>query len=417
MSAHSILAPSSAVRWKRCAGSIAATQHVGDTSNEYAREGTAAHVLGADALGYGRPASFWLGRVIEVPYEEDGVEKTQAFTVDDEMADNVQVYVDAVERLPGKAYIEQELDLSESFGVPEQKGTGDAIVLNEEAKNIHVDDLKYGRNIVYAEGNDQLYSYGDGALKKFDMLGDWETITVAIHQPRINHYDEHTLTRAELEAWRVETAQQANVAMGLLNEPMEVVEASKLAGDKQCQWCPIKGACQTLAKWTNEQVYDDFTSLAAEPSVVTDPVGISDELLGKLLHRAPVIKKALEAWQAEANARALTKKIPGWKRVPGKGGKRMWSDKDEAEKILKAARIKSDDMYSKNLVTFPAAETKFKKAKPKVWAKLKAMFTQSEGSPTLVPDADPRPELVVADSEAFKDVSESKTPSAAEGLI
>ena len=36
--------------------------------------------------------------------------------------------------------------------------------------------------------------------------------------------------------------------------------------------------------------------------------------------------------------------------VGGKKGARSWSDEGAAEGIMKAARIKSDDMYSKKLI-------------------------------------------------------------------
>lgn len=120
MAAHALLAPSSAARWMRCAGSVAASQDTPNESSVYAREGSAAHVLGERALQYEKRTEFWLGEVIEIEGEE--------FIVDDEMCENVQVYVDQVRREPGELLIEQEFDLSEVYGVAKQFGTGDAVV-------------------------------------------------------------------------------------------------------------------------------------------------------------------------------------------------------------------------------------------------------------------------------------------------
>ena len=373
---------------------------VPDESSSFAREGSAAHYLAQNALGYKRPASFWIGETIII---ED-----EPFVVDDEMADYVQVYVDQVLREPGELLIEEEFDLSEVYGVKGQFGTGDAVVLDYENKRLYVGDLKYGRGvIVYAKDNEQLYSYGAGALRQYDMLGDWDTITVAIHQPRLHHYDEHTLTREELEAF-INTAQEAaGLAMALIGKASDVIERAKTAGDKQCQWCPIKGNCATLSKWVHEQVYDDFTSLESEPAQPKGASGLSDAILGKLIARADTIASTVSEWRAEGLRRVQAGiAVPGWKLVEGRAGKRTWSDESAAERIMKGARMKSDEMYTKKLLTLPAAEKALKKKKPKVWTKLVRLVTQAVGKPSLAPEDDRRPALEISSTESFHDESD-----------
>ena len=406
MSAHALLAPSKSARWLNCVGSIAAEAalpEVEDIGSIYANEGSAAHVLGERALTYaedGRKAEFWKGETITIAND--------TFTVDDEMAENVQVYVDQVLREPGELLVEVEFDLSDVFGVPKQFGTGDAVVLDYEHERLYVGDLKYGRGvIVFAEDNDQLYSYAAGALLEYDILADWKTITVAIHQPRLHHYDEYTLDVEELRAWMEHAATKAIMAVELIGADADEIEANKTAGEKQCQWCPLKGTCKTLATWAHEQVYADFANLETEPTIVKDTTQIDGKMLGEILKRADVISKWLSEIRAEAvrRAQAIPGSVPGWKMVQGKKGNRQWSDADEAEGIMKGARIKSDDMYSKKLLTFPAAETAFKKSKPKVWTKLMALLTQPEGAPAIAPESDARPALEVAKSESFGDVT------------
>ena len=90
--------------------------------------------------------------------------------------------------------------------------------------------------------------------------------------------------------------------------------------------------------------------------------------------------------------------------MPGKKGARKWSDEEKAEEQMKASRIKSDDMYNKKLITYPAAEKALKK-KPKVWAKLVALMTQSDGAPSIAPEDDPRPTLVIAEADQFADLT------------
>ncbi len=413
MSAHALLSPSSAARWINCTGSLAAIEVLpkGDSSNAFTREGTAAHTLGERCLNYadeGRRAEFWRGETIEVPYTEDGVEKVDKYIVDDDMIDNVQVYVDAVLREPGELLVEQRLDLSEVFGVENQFGTGDAVVLDYENERMYVGDLKFGRGvIVYAKDNDQAYSYAAGALVEYDMLCEWKTVTVAIHQPRLHHYDEHTITVEELRTWIAHAKNRAGEATALIGEAPDVIEGKKTAGEKQCQWCPLKGSCKTLATWAHETVFDDFANLEVEPTIVKDTTQLDGKTLGEILKRADVIAKWLSEVRAEAvrRAQAIPGSVPGWKMVIGKQGNRQWSDADEAEGIMKGARIKGADMYTRKLLTFPAAEKAFAKKKPKVWAALKALLTQKEGAPAIAPEEDARPALVVAESESFGDVT------------
>lgn len=411
MSAHAILPPSGAHRWKRCSGSVAATIDAGDNSSEYAREGSAAHVLGQRTLEYaeeGRKAEFWIGETISIEYEEDGEKKSQSFVVDQEMADHVQMYVDQVIREPGELFVEEKFDLSEVYGVENQFGTGDAVVLDYENERLYVGDLKYGQGVmVYAEGNDQGYSYAAGALRQYEMVADWKTITIAIHQPRLNHYDEFTITREALEVWILETQNDADAAYTLIGAPVAEIEAAMTPGEKQCQWCSHKAICRPLASWVNVQVFEDFTVIDKIPEQPREAAGLSSELLGTLVSRSDLIESVTREWRAEGKRRLEAgMAIPGWKLVTGKRGNRKFESEDEAEKLMKAARLKSDEMYSKKLITPTVAEKLLAKSKPKVWTKLNAIVTQADGAPAMAIESDKRVALVIAKEDQFADVTD-----------
>lgn len=411
MSAHAVLPPSGAHRWKRCAGSVAATIDAGDNSSEYAREGSAAHVLAERALNYadaGRKAEFWIGETISIKYEEGGEKKSQSFVVDQEMADYVQVYVDQVMREPGELFVEEKFDLSEVYGVEGQFGTGDAVKLDYENERLYVADLKYGQGVtVFAEGSDQGYSYAAGALRQYEMVADWKTITIAIHQPRLHHYDEFTITRVALETWIAETKEDAAHAYSLIGAPMEAIEAAMVPGEKQCQWCSLKAVCGPLAVWVNQQVFEDFTVINKVPEKPREAAGLTSELLGTLVSRSDLIESVTREWRAEGKRRLEAgMAIPGWKLVTGKKGNRKFGSEEKAEAVMKAARLKSDEMYSKKLITPTVAAKLLEKPKPKVWAKLLALITQADGAPAMAPENDKRIALVIAKEDQFADVTD-----------
>ena len=92
---HADLSPSSAGRWMKCAGSVVLSQGIEDKGSEYALEGTAAHDVAAMCLTSGADAAAYVGRLIDA--------KGTEVPVTEDMAENVQVYVDAV-RQRVKAY-------------------------------------------------------------------------------------------------------------------------------------------------------------------------------------------------------------------------------------------------------------------------------------------------------------------------
>ena len=108
--------------------------------------------------------------------------------------------------------------------------------------------------------------------------------------------------------------------------------------------------------------------------------------------------------------------MPGFKLVQGRTGPRQWKDAAEAETMLKAMRLKVEEMYDLKLIS-PTTAEKLKKAGaigPRQWTKVEALVTRSEGALSVAPEADPRPAAaVVAASTEFADES-GATPSPAE---
>ena len=124
------------------------------------------------------------------------------------------------------------------------------------------------------------------------------------------------------------------------------------------------------------------------------------------MESADLIAATVSQWRAEGLRRVQAgMTVPGWKLVQGKKGRRSFDDEEAAKKLMKGARMKDAEMYTKKLLTAPAAEKVIKKAKPKVWKKLEALIVQPDGKPALAPESDNRPALTISSSEAFSDTT------------
>lgn len=400
---HAILSPSKGAMILRCAAALAAGKNAPNPSSEYAAEGTAYHDISArvlDALGNGGPGYAMCAAYVGVTIEADGYK----FTIDEENAAYAQVYVDAIRRIPGEQFYEVRLDTSEIVGVPGQGGTGDAVTLDFENDTIHVDDLKFGRGeVVFAENNEQLIQYGAAALRRFALLHDWKHLKLGIHQPRIGHYSEHTMCIERVEMWIAENRPKFQRAFELYQDPAKLTLADFVPGDKQCRWCPIRGACTAR---TNNMLQQFPISPPAPKSVTTT---LTDEALAAARSRVDDIEQWCSDIKAEAHTRAvhLGRKLPGWKVVDGKKGNRkldiekpikgLDGETDTTPKALIDAMVGEDAYEPAHIKSASKLQTELEQKKhPKVdiriavWAAIQPAISQAEGSKSLVRDDSPK---------------------------
>lgn len=412
MSAHAWLSPSGGARWMRCALSAILEKDMPNTSSAFADEGTLAHSLGEYCLRSGNNAKTATTELIEFT-DSDGV----LCKIPSGMPEYVQIYVDNIRQYAegGILFIEQRLPISHITGEPDAHGTSDAVILQplpDGTYELQAHDLKYGRGIeVEAENNEQLLMYASGAVEQYDMIYDISLIRVVIHQPRINSAPiEWTCSRDDLRAFndrvRYARLQIDNCATewGKLSWPRspEGIEVVSLAygrpSDKACVFCKAKAFCPALKKFVTKTVFDDFAAL----DVDEPPPVVSGELqdaaaLSRMMAATDLIEKWIKAVRGEVERRLLAgEQIPDWKLVQGRGGNRAWSDEEEAEKVFKAARIKKDDMYSLKLISPTVAEKLLKKEKPRLWPKIEALITRSEGQPHVAHVSDKREALEIA---------------------
>lgn len=388
MAGHAKLSPSSAERWMTCPGSVALSEGYADRSSAVADEGTAAHEL-AERILLGAQGDALVGLCAQ-----NFVEWTS------EMLQDVLRYTSSVQALVGAVggalMVEQRLPISEWTGEADAHGTADAVIL--AGTELIVADLKFGRGVVVdADENKQLRIYALAALREFEFVGGpFETVRIIISQPRLCALSEWTCTVAELEAF----GDEVRVAAAATNAP----DAPLVPSGKGCKWCRAAADCPAL----KAEVLDMFD--AVQPS---DPALPSDTLpsdtLGDSLSKVGLVETWCKAVRAEAERRLLAGvPVKGFKLVQGKQGNRRWADAAEAEAMLKAFRLKTEEMYDLSLISPTTAEKLLKPtidpatgetAKPRLgprqWKKAIGLITRSEGSASVAPESDKRPALVL----------------------
>lgn len=394
MSEHARFSPSGAHRWANCPGSLALELDFPDDSSSYADEGTGAHTLASIVLNEVPEVSCatFIGERLEI---REGV----TIEVTQEMAEETQKYVDYVRAIEATGHglaVEQRVDFSQTLGLEpgEGFGTADAVLFGDG--HLTVVDLKFGKGVrVDAEENPQLMLYALGAMETFgDLFGPFETVTVAIHQPRIV---------AGVSVWHTDVARLEEFAREMATAAIDVkaalrakaadwktvkAEAFLQPGEKTCQWCKAKATCPALSAFVQEAVGAQFDDLTVE---VTPPADLGDNALPNAMASVSLVEDWCKAVRAETERRLFAGvAVPGWKLVEGKKGNRQWTSKDDAEKLLREKfRLPADDIYEKSLVGIPAIE-KLLKASPKRWEQVKSLITQAKGKPSVAPESDAR---------------------------
>lgn len=383
MAGHAKLSPSSAERWMTCPGSVALSEGYADSSSAAADEGTAAHEL-AERILLGAKGDALVGLIAQ-----NGVEWTA------EMLQDVLRYTQSVQALVGAVcgtlMVEQRLPISEWTGESGAHGTADAVIL--AGTELIVADLKFGRGVVVdADENKQLRIYALAALREFEFVGGpFEQVRIIISQPRLGAWSEWTCTVAELEAF----GDEVKAAAAAVSAP----DAPLVPSGKGCKWCRAAADCPAL----KAEVLDMFDN------VKPDDILLDGDTLGDALGKVGLVETWCKAVRAEAERRLLAGvPVKGFKLVQGKQGNRRWADAAEAEAMLKAFRLKTEEMYDLSLITPTTAEKLLKptidpatgealkpRLGPRQWKKAIGLITRSEGSPSVAPESDKRPALVL----------------------
>lgn len=298
---HAKLSPSGAHRWINCPGSIRLCADIEETTSAAAEEGTFAHHIAATALEQNVDAMEFLGQT-------DGVH-----TVDVDMADYLQQYLDVVRGFNGKLLVETRVFADDK----DVNGTADAIVSNR--KSLHVVDLKYGAGVyVEVEENPQLMIYALGALNATHHM--FETVTMHIVQPRCSEptHRSFEMPVGDLLFWQEFVLMPAVRATAKKN--------AELAAGEHCRFCDAKPICPALRQVATRRTREVFAA-----KTPPDPKLLTPEQIGEILETAPLVEMWLKSVREHAFAKLTSgTAVPGFKLVHRKSN-REWEDEEMAE--------------------------------------------------------------------------------------
>ncbi len=354
---HSQWSASATARNSVCAGAIAMSTLCEDVEREAAAWGTACHQISERVLRVmldpedviGLEASAFIGEV-----EKSGKFE---FTVNEEMANTAQVYIDyclnrlveyqcEAQDLQARHWIEHPLSLSSLNPPLEAGGTADFIIYFPKWNLLEVIDLKGGRGVtVDVVGNPQGRSYAIGAILSLPGL-NVERVKVTIVQPRVGDglpkSDEFHV--ADLYDWchdLLKLMQRAKDALDEFNEisgPRNNVAfdmwAEKWLTPGQCTFCTAKPICPALRKKALEAMPALARQWHEDPSLTTPPtlsnlakIGSPEELAHDL-DGFDELEGWIKARRAYANAEAERGNSPPGYGLVDKIGIRAWKEKD-----------------------------------------------------------------------------------------
>lgn len=357
----------------------------GQASNEteYAAEGTAAHELASDCLMLDRDAVEFEGQVIKAGKYE--------FTVDEEMIEAVQMYVDHVRELiaaiPGEYEVSYEQQLNMRHIHPDVWGTGDTVLYDVDRQWLDVLDYKHGKGVVVeVRENSQLFTYAAGAGHRYSNR-PVRGITLWVIQPRAPHPD------GPIRSWDADLIELMEFESHLRERALATeADDAPLNPGEWCRFCPALPTCPAARERSAAAALLEF----AEEGYSVDQM--TPEQMAGVLHDADYILNWVKAVQQHAHDEAVAGRIvPGFKLV-AKRASRKW--KDEATVMIELETVLGNDIYTEPKLRSPAQIEKLV-GKASFRGIEEAHVDKVSSGTNLVPFSDPRPAVKTEGLEDF----------------
>jgi len=448
---EALFRPSSIGRNIACPGSVslcALARQAGHRrfSSKYALEGSAAHVVAEQALKGVRQPDEWADQMVRL---DDG--GMHGHFVDEEMVDAVGEYIDDVRvelTADDELFVEHRMSLSPLDPsdpiLAENRGTGDAVILNRKQRRARIKDLKYGKGVMVSGDSPQLKNY---AIQTIIMHPEtiWDEVELVVIQPRA--VDERQRRKSF-------TFDPAALMADFLGELLQAMDAAlrpdpPLRTGPHCRWCDAKdaGICPAIraeALAVGRDSFEVLPSLTAAsrmgpiPDVVhlgtigeprpKGPPGAAVSLPPAAVMGAADVATVLdrlhlfEIWASSVKERACSLieagvTVPGWMLSARTGHRRFITDEARlkavakdleethgiavkrspdgliVEDLLRAIGLKSVEMYTAPKLLSPAqVEKKLRKGAK---ALLEPLVERPLGEPTLMRATEERRPAVV----------------------
>jgi hypothetical protein len=230
MTTHSLYSASSLDRLAICPPSARLSKDIPEITNKDAERGTRIHALGELIL---------LGKD-----DTDGFpEGTEQEDID--IARGYAEYVWDVADIAGTIFVEESFRDSLATIHPDLGGTADAVVVC--GRDLHIIDLKTGRNPIDAKENKQMLTYGLGALQKHG-INKFDNVHLHIYQP--NNISKVTYPLERMADWAIELKVIAKRADDPFEKPVPHAKA--------CYYCKAKPVCPAMREKALDAAKQDF---------------------------------------------------------------------------------------------------------------------------------------------------------------
>lgn len=333
MSGHSILPPSGAKAWKKCALWVTMNKQYPQGATPESLEGETAHWAAWEMHA---------GRDIK-----DGATAPNGTIVTDEMIEGAELLCETLDGFHDHVnwHIEEKIHIplihQECFGTP------DAWAFNQAKGILTVVDYKFGHRFVDESENDQCIAYVAGIIDKiatemqvgYGQLDQNVTVRIVIVQPRCFYRNEPVRTWTCHGSFiRPHINELSNAAAKYFSEPFTAVTNS------ECRDCPGRHACQTLQKAAYADAEEAFTSV---------PLELAPSALGRELR---ILERAAERLNARVEGlreSALAKiregaRVPFYKAEHGQG-RQKWTL--PAEQIVTIGQMLGHDLSKVGVIT------------------------------------------------------------------
>ena len=341
---HSTFSPSGAETWFRCPGSINAQRGMPNESTDFSSEGTDAHDLAESYL---------------VKHEQSPNEYVNQYL------DYVNAFVPLSDR--EELYVEHRLYF-ESYA-PGGFGTVDSLYIDYSTGICHIFDFKYGAGIrVGAELNKQMMIYALGVLDSMSDSYMVDGFELHIIQPRMSNISSWTISTNELREFGEVLREKVEATL--------LVDAPRIPGLKQCQWCTAKAFCPELENKVN--------AIKESMMAISELEKVPDSRIKVLMDNRKLYNMFIKAVEQRVHSSLSNGNgFEGYKLVKARKN-RKW--KESAKKKL--VELLGDKALKSSLIGVGVAEKLLSK---EIVSKLSDI---PEGGETVVPDSDKRPSII-----------------------